>query len=336
MKIFVTGCKGFVGHYLEIECKKRNIEFYGVDIFKEVSVTNTYNCCNIGNKLIAKYIPDNCDAVVHLAAISNDKSCESDLRKCYETNIIGTINLLEAARQKKVKNFIFASTEWVYDSFKDKETKTEKSFIDVTKLTSNYAMSKLLCENILRSRYIGWSLNMTILRFGIIYGARKSGSSAVESIFNQVKKQDKVEVDSLGTGRCFVHVRDIVDGIIKSIPLQNFNIINLEYDKLITLKDIITTSEKILNKKVKIIERNKKNKNIRIVSNNKAKKLLKWKPNYDIEKGLQTLNHNTKSYYCLYADRETNLCAIDDYNECDGCNLNKMKGTKAILANLSH
>ena len=92
------------------------------------------------------------------------------------------------------------------------------------------------------------------------------------------------------TGRCFIHVSDIASGIIKSIGLEGFNIINFQGNRLITLNDIIETSKKILNKNPKIIEKDPNNISIRNVSNEKAKKLLNWEPKIDLEEGLNNLN----------------------------------------------
>jgi len=129
------------------------------------------------------------------------------------------------------------------------------------------------------------------LRFGIIYGQRLDGWSAVESLFYAVKSKDEVRVGSLKTGRCFIHVSDIASGIIKSIGLTGFNIINLAGNRLITLGEMIETSQKILRKNPKIIETDSTNASIRNISNEKAKELLNWRPEIDLTAGLNKLNH---------------------------------------------
>src|SRR5262249_8241749 len=145
--------------------------------------------------------------------------------------------------------FIFASSEWVYGDWKDASiVKDEDSLIDVQALNSEYALSKLVSEVNLRQKYQYGFCDVAILRFGIIYGPREKNWSAVESVFNAVKTQDEVTVGSLKTGRCFIHVDDIVVGIIASLGLKGFNVINLEGEGLITLGQIIETSKKILGK----------------------------------------------------------------------------------------
>ena len=202
---------------------------------------------------------------------------------------MGTLNLINSALKKNVKQFIFASSEWVYNDFKMDEEQDETSLININKHTSEYALSKLVSEANLRQQYERGFNSVTILRFGIIYGSRKNNWSAVESIFNTVKNNDEVIVGSLKNGRRFIHVSDISDGIIKAIGLKGFNVINLSGEEIITMYDIIETSQKILGKTVKIIENNASTINIRNPSNNKAKTLLNWKPKILFNQGLKSL-----------------------------------------------
>jgi len=271
MKIFITGSKGFIGKELISQCENQGIEAVGKDLETDIR-----------SKDIKELTPERVDAIVHLAALSSDPVCENKGYQCFDTNVMGTLNLIKAAEEKKAKQFIFASSEWVYDDCKEDEIKNEESLINIANHTSEYALSKLVSEANLRQKYQRGFCPVTILRFGIIYGARQGGS-AVESLFNSVKTKDKIEVGSLRTGRCFIHISDIVSGIIKSIGLNGFNIINLEGDKLITLDEIIKTSKKILNKNSKIIEKDPNNPSIRNISNKKAKQLLNWKPEINLE-----------------------------------------------------
>lgn len=278
MKIFITGSKGFIGKELILQCERQGIEVVEVDLEADIR-----------SKDIAELIPENVDAVCHLAALSSDPVCKNKGYDCFDTNVMGTLNLIRAAEEKKAKQFIFASSEWVYDNCRKDNVKNEDTPINIANHTSEYALSKLVSEANLRQKYEYGFCPVTILRFGIIYASRKEGGSAVESLFNSVKTKDKIEVGSLKTGRCFIHVSDIVSGIIKSIGLKGFNIINLEASNLITLKDIIEASKKILGKNPKIIETKPNNPSIRNISNEKAKKILNWEPKINLEAGLNLL-----------------------------------------------
>ena len=97
--------------------------------------------------------------------------------------------------------------------------------------------------------YDKFKIDISILRFGIIYGERKNNWSAVEAIFNSIKNNSEIKVGSLKTARKFIHIEDICNGIVNSLKLKKFNIINLQGKKLISLKEVIKVSEKILKKK---------------------------------------------------------------------------------------
>jgi UDP-glucose 4-epimerase len=287
MRVFITGVKGFVGQELALQCEKQGIEVIGTDIAD--GDEHNYYKMDINSNNITEIIPEGCDAIIHLAALSRDQDCKNNAVDCFRINVMGTLNLMEAAQQKGAKNFIFASTEWVYDSFLEGEIKDENSFIDIAKHKSEYAFSKLVSEGNLRQKYQHGFCNVTILRFGIIYGPRKSNWSAVESLFHTVSTRDVVEVGSLKTGRCFIHVADIVKGVIKSIGLTGFHLINLQGDHLITLGNIIEVSKRITEKNPSIVEKNPENISVRNVSNEKARTVLNWEPEYNLKKGIESL-----------------------------------------------
>lgn len=202
---------------------------------------------------------------------------------------MGTLNLINAAGKRRANQFIFASTEWVFDSFIGDEEKDEDSPIDITRLSSEYAFSKFVSEVNLRQKYQHGFCPVTILRFGIVYGPRKANWCAVESIFNSIKTSNEIRVGSLKTARRFIHVSDIASGIVKSIGLPGFNVINLQGDRLVSLGDIIETGTRLLHKKPKIMETDHASANIRNVSNKKAKHMLGWMPQIDLETGLKSL-----------------------------------------------
>lgn len=280
MKIFLTGSDGFIGKNVAEECKKRGIDVIGADIKSGFDVRS---------KELDDLIPENADAVIHLAGLSNDTMCKNNGYACFDTNVLGTLNLMESAMKKKAKQFIFASTEWVYDNCTAKEIKTEESSINIENHTSEYALSKLVSESNLRQKYQNGFCPVTILRFGIVCGTTGEKKSAVESLFLSVKEKSEVSVGSLESGRCFINVSDIAIGVVESIGLTGFEIINLAGDRLVTLREIIEISKKILNKNPKMIETSPENISVRNISNSKAKKMLNWKPEIPVEAWLESL-----------------------------------------------
>ncbi len=290
MKIIVTGSESFVGKELVAQCLKQGIEVLGFDLGKTSDLAYDFKKGDITDPAIGDIFPADADAIVHLAALSRDQDCAGKAYECFRVNVMGTLNLMRAAKEKGVKQFIFASSEWVYEKFVGDEEKDEDALIDIAGHTSEYALSKLVSEANLREEYKRGFMPTTILRFAIVYGPRKSDWSALESVASDVKKNDTVTLmRSRKSGRRFVHVTDIAQGIIKSLGRTDFQIINLSADKMITMGDIIIEAEKLFNKKVQVIESKPDAVNVRNLANRKAKELLGWKPEIDLAAGLKTL-----------------------------------------------
>ena len=289
MKIIITGSESFIGKELISQLKILDYDIIGFDSVSPTNPDYEFYNVDIRDPEIHKLIPNNVDVLIHLAALSRDSDCEKKAIECFDVNVMGTLNLIKSTSVKNVKQFIFASSEWVYDKFIDSKEKNEESIINIENHFSEYALSKLVSESNLRQQYNHGSCDVTILRFVIIYGPRKSNWSAVESIFSQVKNQNKVTVGSLKTGRIFVHVSDIARGICNSFSLKGFNIINLTENNSLTLKDIIDLSQQILNKKIQVLESNPEQISIRNPSNFKAKQIIGWEPKIDLKSGLESL-----------------------------------------------
>jgi len=287
--IVITGSESFVGRELIKQLLEQKKEIIGIDLLNEKSQNYKYIKMDICSNSITDFIPENADAIIHLAALSTDPLCKGKAYNCFNTNVMGTLNLMNTAMKKNVKQFIFASSEWVYSGFIDNEEKNEETIIDISNISSEYALSKIVSETNLRQQYTLGFCDVIILRFGIIYGHKNGNGSAVESIARKVKNCEKIITTSLKTGRRFVHVKDIAKGIIHSLGLKNFNIINLSGDKVNTLEEIIEVSQRIFHKKIEVIETNPNNPDIRNPSNRKAKKIINWKPEIDLEHGIKDL-----------------------------------------------
>lgn len=290
MNIVVTGSESFIGKELVSQSERQGINVVGLD--SAGGTRSGFIQADIRSGEIRELIPESADAIVHLAALSNDRDCSNNAYECFDVNVLGTLNLIRAAEARHVKQFVFASSEWVYGSFASDEEKDEDFPIDMSKLTSEYALSKLVSEINLRQKYQHGFCPVTILRFGIVYGPRKTPMSAVESLFHSVQSGNEIKVGSLQTARRFIHVTDIAAGIIRCMGLPGFNVINLQGDRLVSLGDIIDAAARLLDSCPKIIEHSPESKNIRNISNRKAGKLLKWRPGIDLDAGLKSLLHN--------------------------------------------
>jgi UDP-glucose 4-epimerase len=288
MKIVITGSESFIGKELQKHCRSHGIEVVGIDLVP--GAAPDYFQMDIRSPDIQRAIPDGADALIHLAAVSRDQDCRRDLAAAFDVNIGGTINLIRAAQEKKVKQFIFASSEWVYGNAAEGEIQTEEDPIDVTKMTSEYAMSKIIGERLLFVHHQRGLCPVTVLRFGIVYGPRPKPMTPLEGIFNEVRTLDKLEIKgSLRSGRRFIHVADVAEGIISALGRNGFEIFNLSGDRVITFGEIIETSAGLLKRCPEVVATNPHVINVRNPDNNKAKAVLHWQPRVDLKSGLKTL-----------------------------------------------
>jgi UDP-glucose 4-epimerase len=287
MKVVITGSESFIGQELKQHCLSRQIDLVGIDLAP--SKEQNHLTADIRSPQIGEMIPQGADALIHLAAISRDPDCRANPYQAFEINVLGTLNLIRAAQESGVRQIIFASSEWVYGEVSNDNVQTEDQAIDVTRLKSEYALSKIVSEQNLRMAQQQGLGPVTVLRFGIVYGPRPANWSAVESLFNTVKTQDTVSVGSLGTARRFIHVTDIAAGIIQSIGREGFEIFNLSGDTLITLGDIIEHSAALLGKRPQVVEKNPGSVSIRNPDNRKARQVLGWEPRFDLTRGLESL-----------------------------------------------
>lgn len=285
-KIFITGLGSFIAGELVRACTAGGIQYHGVDLVQ--SGKRNLAVADISTDDLAPLIEDDTEAIVHLAAMSRDGDFKKDPGSGYRANLIGTANVMAAAKARGVKQVIFASSEWVYGDVSGSKEQRESDLIDIAACTSEYAMSKLIGENILRLGLSGSDVDLTILRFAIVYGSRASNWSAVEALFNSVLTKEEISVGSLRTARRFIHVKDIVSGIIAALGLAGNHTLNLSGDCLVTLHEIIEASRVITGKSPRIAETGSV-VSIRNPVNDYAKEVLAWKPEINLNAGLMDL-----------------------------------------------
>jgi UDP-glucose 4-epimerase len=294
MKIIVSGSESFVGQEFIAQCLKEGVEVFGFDLVKNSDLPYEFHKGDINDPKIGDLFPEGADALVHLAALSRDRDCAGKAYECFSTNVMGTLNLVRAAKARGVKQFVFSSSEWVYEKFAPGEVKDEASLIDIAGHSSEYALSKLVTEANLRQEYLrGQSMGITVLRFAIVYGPRPlAAAGSVERIMSEAKTSEAMTFSGSGkSGRCYIHVHDIARGIRASLGRKDFQIINLAGNEFVTLEDIVRITEKLCGKAkpATIVEKDPAAIVARNISNRKAKELLGWKPEIGIEAGFKTI-----------------------------------------------
>lgn len=284
MTFFVTGAESFIGRALIARIKAEGHAYVGIDSLAPEGTATLK--ADIRDPAIAGLIPE-AATIVHLAAISRDPDCRADPQTAFDVNVLGTLNVAAAAQKRNARQFIFASSEWVYGDVRNDQAQVEQQPIDVTAMKSEYALTKVVAEQGLR--LTAKQLPVTILRFGIVYGPRRTNWSAVESLFNAVRTQDEVKVGALKTARRFIHVDDIVSGILAACERPCSDTFNLSGDRPISLGEVIEESVKLTGRTPKIVETAAAQPSIRNPDNAKAHRQLGWAPRIDLASGLRTI-----------------------------------------------
>jgi UDP-glucuronate 4-epimerase len=228
------------------------------------------------------------DLIVHLAAKVGIRSSLSNPHSYAETNIQGTINLLEFAKKYEVKKFIFASSSSVYgNNCKVPFTETDL----VNQPISPYAMTKATGELICHTFSQLYDLPCVCLRFFTVYGPRQRPDLAIHKFTRLILINKPIQVFGDGyTKRDYTYISDVVQGIRAAIDYNktNFEIFNLGNSRPIKLSKLIRIIGMSL-KREAIIKRVPLQPGDAIqtfADISKAKRLLDYHPKISIENGV--------------------------------------------------
>lgn len=307
MKILVTGGAGFIGSHLCEALLKRGDSVVCVDNFNNFyspkqKKLNIAECLkspkfklyktNVNNieSLRIIFQENKINKIAHIAAVAGVRKSLEDPFLYGESNIIGTMNMLEMAREFKVKNFVFASSSSVYGNNK-KVPFSETDNVDYP--ISPYAATKKSCELMCHTYHHLYKINTTCLRFFTVYGPRGRPDMAPHKFTKIIDSGEDLPMYGDGTSqRDYTYIDDIISGVVKAIDKNlGFEVINLGNSKTVNLKYFISVIEGLLGKKAKIKRSPLQSGDVPITfaDVSKAKKLLGYNPKTNIEKGMAEL-----------------------------------------------
>jgi UDP-glucuronate 4-epimerase len=312
--ILVTGGAGFIGSYVAKKLIKMKYKVIIVDnfnkyynpILKETRIKNLLRGLkfklyriNISNfkKLKTVFKENKIDIICHQAAQAGVRYSLENPFIYEETNLKGTLNLLELAKDFKIKGFIFASSSSVYG--KNKKTpflekdKTDSPF-------SLYGATKKSVELLIYSYHCLYKIPATGLRYFSVCGPWGRPDMALFKFAKNILRGKPIKVYGYGRmERDFTYIDDIVEGTIKAIK-KNYpwQIFNFGSGKPTKLTYFIKLIEGYLNKKAikKYLPMQGGDIKRTYANISKAKKLLKWQPKVPIEKGVEKTINWFKAY----------------------------------------
>jgi dTDP-glucose 4,6-dehydratase len=308
-QVLVTGADGFIGSHLT-EALVR--EGYKVRAFAYYNSFNSWGwldrCApdvkgkfevfsgDIRDPHGVKQAMKDCSAVLHLAALIAIPYSYHSPDTYVETNIKGTLNVLQAARELGVKRIIHTSTSEVYGT---------AQYVPIDEKhplqgQSPYSASKIGADQLAYSFYSSFKLPVVTIRPFNTYGPRQSARAVIPTIITQVAKGRKeIELGSTTPTRDFSYISDTVNGFVKALQSDSGvgEVINLGSNFEVSIGQIANLIAKAFNTEIEIVKKQERlrpdNSEVERLwaDNSKAEQLFSWSPSYvqlqGLEKGIK-------------------------------------------------
>ena len=250
----------------------------------------TFHKMDISEKsTIEKFKDDKFDAVINLAARAGVRSSVENPWVYFESNVTGTLNMLELCRVTGTKKFLLASTSSIYGA--DPPYPTPETASSDRPLQP-YAASKKGGEALAHAYHYLHDIDVSVVRYFTVYGPAGRPDLALFRFTQWINEGRPVHVYGDGEqSRGFTYLDDIARGTIQALKPLGFEIINLGGHEVITINDLITLIEDVVGKKAVVDYGPAVQADMR--SNwadvSKASKLLGWEPRFTLRMGVEKL-----------------------------------------------
>lgn len=314
----ITGGAGFIGSNLiralfqkepgiKITCIDNFDPFYSTDL-KQFNIRDFKSNPNFrflyldlatsSAEDLSDSISERVDVIIHLAARAGVWPSVQNPVAYQQANVIGLQNVLEFARNRNIKQFVFGSSSSVYGINPHFPWKEGEELLPI----SPYAMTKQAGEMLghVYSKLFG--IRFIALRFFTVYGPSQRPDLAIHKFTKAILKDKPITMYGDGsTSRDYTYVDDIVQGILAAVHYEksDFEIINLGNNYPVKLSDLITAMEEVMGKKAKIEHLPEQPGDVpkTFADISKAKALLGYEPRTQLKEGL-------KKFYKWFTDNE--------------------------------
>src|SRR5258707_10460079 len=305
--ILITGGAGFIGSHLVDRLLREGVwritvvddfnDFYDPSIKRENLSSLISNpdfrlvAADIRNQeaLSQAFSETNFDCIVHLAARAGVRPSLKEPRLYVETNINGTLNLLELARVRGVKQFVFGSSSSVYGlNAKVPFAEVDQIFNPISPYAATKAAGELLCHSYAHL----YDMRVVCLRFFTVYGARQRPDLAIHKFARLITAGRPIPVFGDGTTRRdYTYIDDIVAGVRAAMDYEasKCEIINLGESRTVELRELISLLEKALDLRA-VIDRQPLQPgdgSQTFADITKARRLVGYDPQTQIEEGIE-------------------------------------------------
>ncbi len=238
-KALIVGGSGFLGSHVadELDAAGYSITIYDKEKSPWLKAHHQFVQGHILEKDKIRNVTQGQDVVYHFAAIADIGEASAKRVEAIETNILGSVHLIEACLSNQVKTFVFASSVYVYSN--------KGSF---------YRITKQAVENLLEEYAVSAGLDYRILRYGSLYGPRAQTWNGLRRYVESIFHEGRVTLRSHGEAkREYIHVADAARLSIEALDpkFKNQNLL-LTGNQSITANELITMIGEILDKEVQI------------------------------------------------------------------------------------
>ncbi len=307
-RVLVTGAAGFIGSWLTERLLERGDEVVGLDNFdpfydraikeKNLEAARGNAAFRLvegdlrnGSDVAGLFADGRFDAVVHLAARAGVRPSLADPAGYYETNLIGTSNLLEAMREAGCRRLVFASSSSVYGNNR-KVPFHEDDRVDAP--ISPYAATKKAGEELCHVYHAVHGFSILALRFFTAYGPRQRPEMAIHAFTRRLFAEEPIPVFGDGSmERDFTYIDDVVDGVVSAVDhvagTETFDILNLGDSEPIRLSRLVAALERATGREAVIDRREVPPGDVdrTFADVSRARRLLGYEPRVGIDEGLR-------------------------------------------------
>jgi len=303
MRILVTGGAGFIGSHLVEKLLGVGHEVVILDDFNDFydprikhaniagfakEVTICQGDLRENETVQTVFRREKIDAIVHLAARAGVRPSIQFPQLYYDTNVMGTLHLLEAARVTGIKRFVFASSSSVYGASKTVPFSEDQH---LTQTLSPYAATKIGGEFLCSTYSHLYEMRVVALRYFTVYGPRQRPDLAIHQFTRRICAGQPI--DQFGDGstrRDYTYIDDIIQGTMAALDYDGamYDIFNLGESQTIQLKDLILAIENAVGKKARINRLAEQPGDMprTFADISKARKLLGYNPTTKLSEGL--------------------------------------------------
>ncbi len=303
-RVLVTGAGGFIGSHLTealvqhgatvralVHYNSRNdwgmLEELSESVRSEIDVISG----DVRDPVLIRSVAKNCEIVFHLASLIAIPYSYTAFASYVETNVQGTLNVMQACLENGVKMVVHTSTSEVYGTAQYTPIDEDHPI----QAQSPYSSSKIAADKIVESFHLSYDLPVVTIRPFNTFGPRQSARAVIPTIICQALSRERIELGLLSPVRDLTYVDDTVNGFIMTAECDEAvgQVINTGSGSGISMRELANVAMEVMGVEKKVVEdksrlRPSKSEVMELICNNrKAREIIGWQPRISLRDGIE-------------------------------------------------